>query len=125
LESIGSAEREAAFSPNDSASRSYYAAFNAVSALFALRGTFFRSHDAVEIAFHRDLVKPGIFSHEVRDAYKLIRKSRQVGDYGVTEDVDEDEAREAVTLAKLVLEAVYNACPDDFNIPPWMTDREE
>ena len=41
------------------ASRAYYAAFHAVTALFALEGRIFAKHSALEAAVHRDLVKPG------------------------------------------------------------------
>ena len=41
------------------ASRAYYAAFHAVSALFALEGRIFAKHSAIEAAVHRDLVKTG------------------------------------------------------------------
>jgi uncharacterized protein (UPF0332 family) len=41
------------------ASRAYYAAFHAVTALFALDGRIFTKHAALEAAVHRDLVKAG------------------------------------------------------------------
>ena len=41
------------------ASRAYYAAFHAVTALFSLEGRIFTKHSAVEAAVHRDLVKAG------------------------------------------------------------------
>jgi uncharacterized protein (UPF0332 family) len=41
------------------ASRSYYAAFSAVSALFSARGLTFRKHSQIESAVHRDLVHAG------------------------------------------------------------------
>ena len=46
--------------PDSAASRAYYSAFHAVSAWFAVRGTLFRKHEAVESAVHRDLVRTGI-----------------------------------------------------------------
>lgn len=42
-----------AVSPDDVASRGYYAAFNAVSALFALQGRTFTKHTAVRAAIRR------------------------------------------------------------------------
>lgn len=39
------------------ASRAYYAAFYAVSALFSVEGKAFTKHTAVAAAVHRDLVK--------------------------------------------------------------------
>ena len=45
--------------PDSAASRAYYAAFYAVSALFALEGRSFNKHTALESAVHRDLVRTG------------------------------------------------------------------
>ena len=56
---IESAATLADTDPDSSASRAYYAAFYAVSALFAARDRHFRKHKAVEVAVHRDLVKSG------------------------------------------------------------------
>jgi uncharacterized protein (UPF0332 family) len=42
---------------DSAASRAYYAAFHAASALFALEGRTFTKHSALEAAVHRDLVK--------------------------------------------------------------------
>src|SRR5262245_17207152 len=41
------------------ASRAYYAAFHAVSALLALDGQAFTKHSALQSAVHRELVKAG------------------------------------------------------------------
>jgi uncharacterized protein (UPF0332 family) len=51
--------------PDASSSRAYYAAFYAVSALFALEQVSHTKHTAVERAVHRDLVKPGRWSVEL------------------------------------------------------------
>jgi len=40
-------ENNLSISPDSAASRAYYAAFYAVSALFALRGVVYRKHSAV------------------------------------------------------------------------------
>ncbi|MBI3795255.1 MAG: HEPN domain-containing protein [Nitrospinae bacterium] len=51
--------------PNAAASQAYYAAFNAVSAYFALDGKFFVSHTGVEHALHKDLIKNGMIDKEI------------------------------------------------------------
>ena len=53
------ADAELVLSPHSIANRSYYAAFYAVSALFAAEGSFFRKHSQLEAAVHRDLVHTG------------------------------------------------------------------
>lgn len=59
-EAFRSAQLLVAHNGFDSAvSRAYYAAFHAVTALFALEGRTFTKHSALEAAVHRDLVKGG------------------------------------------------------------------
>jgi uncharacterized protein (UPF0332 family) len=53
---LATARRDLPADPDAAASRAYYAAFYAVSALFAAEGKSFRKHSAVETAVHRDLV---------------------------------------------------------------------
>ncbi len=55
--------------PDAAASRAYYAAFYAVSALFALQGKTFAKHAAVRTAVHRDLVEPGLWSRKQAEDY--------------------------------------------------------
>ncbi len=62
--------------PDAAASRAYYAAFYAVSALFALEGRTFTKHTAVEAAVHRDLVKPGRWPIELGRAFSELVASR-------------------------------------------------
>jgi len=98
--------------PDASASRAYYSAFYAVSALFAAQGRTFRKHKEVEIAVHRDLVKAGKWREDVGAAFSWLSSLRQTGDYGGTLHVSTDEAREAVARAQLVLDAVHGASPE-------------
>jgi hypothetical protein len=58
-EALRTAEADLAVSHDAAASRAYYAAFYAVSALFAWEGREFAKHSAVHAAVHRDLVKVG------------------------------------------------------------------
>ena len=91
--------------PDASASRAYYAAFYAVSALFAKEGRFFSKHTAVEAAVHRDLVRRGRWSETLGKAYSSLRRLRSVGDYGKGEHVSPDDASGAVKKAEMILEA--------------------
>lgn len=51
------------------ANRLYYAAFYAVSALLAERGTSYGKHTAVRAALHRDFVRAGVLSPEWGELY--------------------------------------------------------
>lgn len=96
--------------PDASASRSYYAAFYAVCALFAAQGTTFAKHTAVEVAVHRDLVKPGRWSNDLGRDYSWLRGLRATGDYGVGAHVSSADARSATEAAARIVEAVRREC---------------
>jgi len=86
-EALRVAENDLAVSPDAAASRAYYAAFYAVSALFALGGQTFRTHSGVETAVHRDLVKPGTWPVPLGADYSALVDLREKGDYGGGEHV--------------------------------------
>ena len=106
------AEDAIPISPDGAASRAYYAAFHAVSALFALRGQTFTKHTAVDTAVHRDLVKPGHWPKELGKHYSDLWELRTTGDYGGLEHVTAEDARSAVEMARAILEAVRTQCPE-------------
>jgi uncharacterized protein (UPF0332 family) len=103
--------------PDATSSRAYYAAFYAVSALFALEGKTFTKHAAVESAVHRDLVKTGRWPVERGKEYSFLFELRSTGDYGGAEHVSDEEAREALEAARRILQAVHDASPQDFPKP--------
>jgi len=100
--------------PDAAASRAYYAAFYAVSALFALAGETFRRHTALEAAVHRELVHTGQWDEHLGRAYSELVRFRQRGDYGGPLRVTPAEARESLQLAREILESVAKARPDEF-----------
>lgn len=117
LKTLQSAKLLLPTDPDSSASRSYYTAFYAVSALFALQGKTFSKHSAIETAVHRDLVRPGHWPKELGAAYSALLALRTTGDYGVLEHVLEEEAGEAIQAVQRILRAVHDAHPDIFSDP--------
>ena len=103
--------------PDSPASRAYYAAFYAVSARFALEDAAFRKHSAVEAAVHRDLVKKGVWSPELGQAYSRLAEVRSIGDYGEIEHVSEQRAAEAIQLAESIIVAIADEHPDVLSFP--------
>ncbi|HEV8718668.1 MAG TPA: HEPN domain-containing protein [Candidatus Binatia bacterium] len=103
--------------PDAAASRAYYAAFYAVSALFALQERTFTKHRAVEAAVHRDLVKPGMWTVDMGATFSELVRLRRTGDYGGRIHVSQDEAQEAVNKARCILQAVQDTNPDFFTKP--------
>jgi uncharacterized protein (UPF0332 family) len=103
--SLAGAEALIAVDPDGAASRAYYAAFHAVSALFILRGRSFTSHKAIEAAVHRDLVLAGEWAKERGADYSFLGRLRRTGDYGGHAHVSTDDARSATEAAKRILGA--------------------
>lgn len=100
--------------PDSAASRAYYAAFYAVSGLFALRDQSFSKHSALESAVHRDLVRPGLWPPELGEAFSSLIEVRNTGDYGVLHHATRENAQAAVAAAARILEAVHAAHPEIF-----------
>ena len=98
------------------ASRAYYAAFHAVTALFALDGRMFAKHSALEAAVHRDLVKAGSWPADLGRDFSFCVELRGVGDYGADVRVDVKQATDGITSARRILVAVRGALP--VNFPP-------
>jgi len=111
-QALDTARRVSAYDPDAAASRAYYAAFHAVSALFALEGREFKKHSALEAAVHRDLVKAGRWPQELGTDYHFLYRLRTIGDYGGAEHVSGDDAQQAIGKAERLLEAVRQACPE-------------
>ena len=92
--------------PDAAASRAYYAAFYAVSAMFALEEKWFKRHMAVESAVHRDLVQAGKWPPEVGQAYSRLLERRATGDYGVEKHVSAESASDSIAWAERMLRLV-------------------
>ena len=110
-QSLASAKLLAETDPNSAASRAYYAAFHAVTALFALREQSFTKHTAVRAAVHRDLVRNGAWPPDLGNAFDALMDARETGDYGGTQGVSQDGAVLAAERAAEILEAVRRTCP--------------
>ena len=98
--------------PDSAASRAYYAAFHAVTAVFGLRGQSFSKHTALRAAVHRELVRDEGWPTELGRWFDLLLAYRETGDYGGLVRVSAENARCAVGTARQVLEAVRQACPE-------------
>ena len=97
---------------DSAASRAYFAAFQGLTALFALRGQSFSKHSAIRAALHRELVRTGQWSSELGSAFDFLMDLRETGDYGGLTQVSPDSAKMAVTKAGDILDAVRRTCPE-------------
>lgn len=117
LQALQTAEKLVEDDPDASASRAYYAAFYAVSALLAFDQRSFVKHSAVERAVHRDLVKTGLWPAEIGAAFSWLSSLRYTGDYGGEEHVQPEDARSAVERARLIVKMVQGSAPEPLQDP--------
>ena len=96
----------------------YYAAFHAVTTLFALEGRTFAKHSTLEAAVHRDLVKAGRWSTDLGRDFSFCAELRGVGDYGADLRVDAKQATDAIASARRILVDVRSALPLNFPAVP-------
>jgi uncharacterized protein (UPF0332 family) len=111
VNALKSAEALLSISSDDAASRAYYAAFHAVSAMFAIDNKSFSKHSAVRTAVHRDLVNTGLWSRELGEAFDALWELRDVGDYGGEEHVQKYDAENAIHAARKILQHIKQTYP--------------
>ena len=90
----------------DAASRAYYAAFHAISALHLSRGQTFSSHAQLIGRFNKDFVRSGVFPPEYTRILTRLFEDRQLGDYDATTEIDRDQASQDVTDARRIVAAI-------------------
>ena len=91
--------------PESATSRAYYAAFHALTALFALRSRSFKKHTALRAALHKELIKTDQWSVELGRDYDFLMDLREISDYSGVGRVSEENARCAVEAAQRVITA--------------------
>lgn len=87
------------------ASRAYYAAFYAASALLLKEDIDTTKHSGVIASIHRLFVKAGKLDKEQGRNLQWLFDLRGVGDYGVSEHVSAGEAYKAIKVAEDFLAA--------------------
>ena len=88
------------------ASRAYYAAFYAASALLLGKNIDPSKHKGVISAIHREFVKTGKLAVEQGKSLNWLFEMRSVGDYGVIAHVSAGEAMLAIKIAEDFILAV-------------------
>lgn len=88
------------------ASRAYYAAFYAATAILLHEGLEFSKHSGVIASIHQRFVKTGKLGKEQGKALNWLFELRSVGDYGGTAHVSRQEVEQAIEAAEKFLEAV-------------------
>ena len=88
------------------ASRAYYAAFYAATAVLLDEGLEFSRHSGVIASIHQRLVKTGKLDKEQGKELNWLFELRNVGDYGVTIHVSQQDAERAVQVAENFLRVI-------------------
>ena len=89
-----------------SASRAYYAAFYAASALLLSEDIDTSKHSGVIALIHQHFVKSGKLGNDQGRNLNWLFELRSVGDYGVSLHVTVEDARRAVLVAEDFLRSV-------------------
>jgi uncharacterized protein (UPF0332 family) len=87
------------------ASRAYYSAFYASTAILLNEGLELSKHSAVIATIHQRFVKTGRIDKENGKSLNWLFELRNVGDYGATVHVSGDEVRKAIEAAEKFLAA--------------------
>jgi uncharacterized protein (UPF0332 family) len=88
------------------ASRSYYAVFYAATAVLLDEGLEFSKHSGVIASIHQRLVKTGKLDKELGKELNWLFELRNVGDYGVTIHVSQQDAERAIQVAEIFLSVI-------------------
>ena len=90
---------------DSAASRSYYSAFYAATALLLAEGMEFGKHSAVIALVHQRLVRPGTLPIERGKDLSWLFQLRTVSDYGGASHVSQEDAERAILAAASFLVA--------------------
>ena len=88
------------------ASRAYYAAFYAATAILLSEGLELSKHSAVIASMHQRFVKTGKLSKEQGKTLNWLFELRSVGDYGGTAHVSRQHVEQAIQAAEEFLSAI-------------------
>lgn len=88
------------------ASRAYYAAFYAVTAVLLFVGAEFSKHSSAISAFNKEFIKTGRFDARLGTELRWLFELRGIGDYGQDKHVSSEHAKKAIESAEGILQAV-------------------
>ena len=91
---------------NDSISRAYYAVFHSLQAILLTLGLSFSKHSGVIGAFNKEFIHKDIFPKDFHKMTDLLFRDRQIGDYGYEEKLNSDDAKQDITNAEIIIEAI-------------------
>jgi uncharacterized protein (UPF0332 family) len=99
--------------PDFAASRAYYAAFYAASALLLCSGKAFSKHSAVIAHVQKDYVKTGRLPGHVGKIIAELFQLRDIADYGGAAHVQPSQAQKAISDARTFVDAISHLLPQN------------
>jgi len=92
--------------PDIIASRAYYAAFYAATALLLKEGLQFRTHSGLISMIHKEFVRVGKLKKEHGKNLNWLFELRNVGDYGAATHVTAEDAKKSILAAENFVTAI-------------------
>ncbi len=93
---------------DDAASRAYYAAFHAISAVLLTKGLHFSSHAQVIGAFNKEFVHTGLLPVTFTRQLQNLFEERQTGDYDFEEQIDASDCGQDLADAEMIVNECEN-----------------
>ena len=93
---------------NGAISRSYYAAFHAVSALLISDSHHFGTHQGAVIMLHQHYVATGILSKTDGAFYSQLQTMREKSDYNCTYNAKEEDTAPRIEQTRQFIDKVLN-----------------
>jgi uncharacterized protein (UPF0332 family) len=90
---------------NFAASRAYYSMFYVAQALLLSKDLSFSSHSAVIAAYGREFAKTKLLDPKFHRFLLDAQDKRNIGDYGMIGEIEEEEAQEILDWSKKFLKA--------------------
>lgn len=91
----------------DSNNRSYYAAYYAMKALYALQNRDFRKHKTLIATFNKEFVASGIFPREMGKKVSMLSIVREQSDYEDFYIVSKQQCKEQYMIAEELVDQIY------------------
>ena len=90
----------------DAINRSYYSAFYAIKAIWALDTVDFKRHKDVVAYFNKEYVATGIFQREIGRRLGILKQLREKSDYDDFYIASKEKAEEQLETTKIILSSV-------------------
>lgn len=95
--------------------RAYYAIFQAINAVHAIRGNSYKRHKDAIANFNKYYIKTGVFSRELGRKISEAEEIRHASDYDDFYMASREETERQVAVAKEFIHVIEDYCISQFN----------